>query len=234
MDLSGASTSAASAASTTRPATPMAGDQGPQIQNTPQISDKVTEALKSVRALAGRPNLTPPSVLIAALGFLVECANKASHPEADFFSKALQACRQFENHDDISNLCLKLLGSSEDKKISATIAEWQRNARKNEKTDEKVDSKGCNQMPIQKYIPSAKNPADPGSRKLTLQDSKLTERAWKLVEDRFGPHTVDLMALDSNAMIDSSLFKEIARSPQTAERVFDEVGDTTKLPSAFL
>ncbi|VDI53922.1 Hypothetical predicted protein [Mytilus galloprovincialis] len=106
----GASTSAASAASTTRPATPMAGDQGPQIQNTPgsiststktssdlegrlrkmensfdnlrnqQISDKVTEALKSVRALAGRPNLTPPSVLIAALGFLVECANKASHP----------------------------------------------------------------------------------------------------------------------------------------------------------
>ena len=32
MDLSGASTSAAS---TTRPATPMAGDQGPQIQNTP-------------------------------------------------------------------------------------------------------------------------------------------------------------------------------------------------------
>ncbi|CAG2199447.1 unnamed protein product [Mytilus edulis] len=31
-----------------------------------------------------------------------------------------------------------------------------------------------------------------------------------------------------------SIFKEIARSPQTAERVFDEVGDTTKLPSAFL
>lgn len=53
------------------------------------------------------------------------------------------------------------------------------------------------------YIPSAKNLADPGSRKLTLQDSKLTERAWKLVEDKFGPHTVDLMALDSNAMIDS-------------------------------
>ena len=143
MDISGALTSAASS---TRPATSMAGDQGPQIQNTPgsiststktssdlegrlrkmensfdnlrnqQISDKVTEALKSVRTLTGRPNLTPPSVLIAALGFLVECANKASHPEADFFSKALQACRQFENHDDISNLCLKLLGSSEDKK----------------------------------------------------------------------------------------------------------------------
>ena len=87
------------------------------------MTDKVTEALKSVRALAGRPKLTPPSVLIAALEFLVECANKASHPEADFFSKALQACRQFENHDDISNLCLKLFGSSEDKKISATIAE---------------------------------------------------------------------------------------------------------------
>lgn len=145
MDISGALTSAASS---TRPATSMAGDQGPQIQNTPgsiststktssdlegrlrkmknsfdnlkkqQISDKVTEALKSVRALAGRPNLTPPSVLIAALGFLVEGANKASNPEADFFSKALQACRQFENHDDISNLCLQLLGSLEDKDFS--------------------------------------------------------------------------------------------------------------------
>lgn len=53
------------------------------------------------------------------------------------------------------------------------------------------------------YIPSAKIPADPGSRKLTLQDSNLTETAWKLVEDRFGLHTVDSMALDSNAMIDS-------------------------------
>ncbi|XP_071150189.1 uncharacterized protein [Mytilus edulis] len=111
--------------------------------------DQVIEALKSVRALAGRPKLTPPSVLIAALEVLVECANKASHPEADFYSKALQACRQFENHDDISNLCLKLLGSSEDKNITANIAEWQKNARKNEKTDEKVESKGCNQMPIQ-------------------------------------------------------------------------------------
>ncbi|CAC5378568.1 unnamed protein product [Mytilus coruscus] len=96
--LGGVMTSAStSAAYTSTPATQMDGYQGPQTLNTPistsnstktssdlegrlwkmennsdnfknhQILDKVTEAFKSVRAN--------------------ECANKASHPVADFFSK---------------------------------------------------------------------------------------------------------------------------------------------------
>ena len=28
----------------------------------------------------------------------------------------------------------------------------------------------------------------------------LSEKAWSVVEEKFGPHSVDLMALDSNAM----------------------------------
>ena len=51
------------------------------------------------------------------------------------------------------------------------------------------------------YIPSESNPADKESRRLSLQDCTLSECSWKLVEENFGPHTVDLMALNSNAMV---------------------------------
>ena len=54
------------------------------------------------------------------------------------------------------------------------------------------------------YIPSKNNPADRPSRKLSLIDSRLSQLAWKKVESLHGPHTFDLMALDSNAMTDSS------------------------------
>jgi len=80
---------------------------------TQQITEKVSEVLKHVITLAGRPKLTSASVLISAMEVLVEYAHKAGHPDMEFYSKALQACRQFEGHDDIiCNLCLKLLGSS--------------------------------------------------------------------------------------------------------------------------
>lgn len=53
------------------------------------------------------------------------------------------------------------------------------------------------------FIPSLSNPADFCSRSLSTLDAKLSSDKWKLVEDRFGPHTSDLMALDSNAMLDN-------------------------------
>lgn len=109
-----------------------------------QDNEKVAEALKNVRAMAGRPKLTPASVLIAAMEVLVESALKANHPETDFYNKALQACKQFETHDDICGLCLKLLGSSEDKKISATIADWQKSCKRENREDLKPDGKVCN------------------------------------------------------------------------------------------
>lgn len=53
------------------------------------------------------------------------------------------------------------------------------------------------------YISTSQNPADFGSRTLNLQDCKLSLKTWELIQNRFGPHTVDLMALDSNVMCDS-------------------------------
>lgn len=53
------------------------------------------------------------------------------------------------------------------------------------------------------YIPSAVNPADPPSRKLSASDTCLSNAAWRLVEQVLGPHGVDLMSLDSNCMQNS-------------------------------
>lgn len=50
------------------------------------------------------------------------------------------------------------------------------------------------------YVPSKDNIADAPSRALSLGDSMLSARCWERVENAFGPHTVDLMALDSNTM----------------------------------
>lgn len=54
------------------------------------------------------------------------------------------------------------------------------------------------------YIPSSLNPADSESRRLSMQDCTLTTSAWKIVQEKFGPHSVDLMATDCNAMRDES------------------------------
>ena len=54
------------------------------------------------------------------------------------------------------------------------------------------------------YIPSAMNPADAPSRALSLADSRLSTTSWNVLQKHFGPHSFDLMALDSNCMCDSS------------------------------
>jgi hypothetical protein len=51
-------------------------------------------------------------------------------------------------------------------------------------------------------IPSGDNVADKPSRSLSLQDCQLSEASWRKIQSTFGPHSVDLMALDSNAMVD--------------------------------
>lgn len=51
------------------------------------------------------------------------------------------------------------------------------------------------------YVPSKDNPADEPSRSLSKTDSTLSPEIWKIIEHKFGPHSVDLMALDSNAML---------------------------------
>ena len=51
-----------------------------------------------------------------------------------------------------------------------------------------------------KYIKSKDNPADAPSRRISEADSRLTTYSWGKVQDWFGPHTFDLMSLDSNCM----------------------------------
>ena len=84
----------------------------------------VDEALATVRTLASRPKFTSPNILKAALENLVEIANKTNYKDATLFSKSLSICKKYEENDDFCGLVLKLFGSSEDKKISSTIADW--------------------------------------------------------------------------------------------------------------
>ena len=55
-----------------------------------------------------------------------------------------------------------------------------------------------------KYIPSALNPTDDLSRTLSDKDCMLAPDGWASLEALFGPHYVDLMALDVNAQRDVS------------------------------
>ena len=48
------------------------------------------------------------------------------------------------------------------------------------------------------YVPSKSNPADEPSRKHSDLDCMLSPEAWLCVERFFGPHSFDLMSLDSN------------------------------------
>lgn len=52
------------------------------------------------------------------------------------------------------------------------------------------------------YVASADNQADEMSRSRNIGDCALMNEAWKIVEETFGPHTVDGMALQSNAKTD--------------------------------
>ena len=52
------------------------------------------------------------------------------------------------------------------------------------------------------FVPSALNPADLPSRALSDTDCKLSPLAWKLVQQSYGPHTLDLLALASNIQCD--------------------------------
>ena len=54
------------------------------------------------------------------------------------------------------------------------------------------------------YLPTKENPADVPLRKLCGSDSMLSRSSWERVQNLFGPHTFDLMSLDSNVMASES------------------------------
>ena len=63
------------------------------------------------------------------------------------------------------------------------------------------------------YVPFRDNIADAPSYTCSELDCMLSEKAWKSVEHRFGPHSFDLMALDSNCRRDRSGLKLPYYSP---------------------
>ena len=77
---------------------------------------QVEEAIRQLNVLAGRPKLTSPAVIIAAVESLVDVATRTSHKDLEYYCKALQACRRFEGSPDLCSLCLRLFGSHEYKK----------------------------------------------------------------------------------------------------------------------
>ena len=54
------------------------------------------------------------------------------------------------------------------------------------------------------YVPSKYNPADEPSRKYSDLDLMLSLEAWLCLERLFGPHSFDLMSLDSNCQKDNN------------------------------
>ena len=52
------------------------------------------------------------------------------------------------------------------------------------------------------YVQSALNPADAPSRRISVQDSMISRQVWERIQNKWGPHTFDLMSLDSNVMCD--------------------------------
>ena len=63
-------------------------------------------------------------------------------------------------------------------------------------------SRDCNFSIHTYYVPSERNPADEPSRRCSDLDCTLSPDSWSLVERFFGPHSFDLMALDSNCQRD--------------------------------
>ena len=65
------------------------------------------------------------------------------------------------------------------------------------------------------YVPSSLNEADSLSRVLSDKHCKLAGEPWRTVENLFGPHTMDLMALNSNIQVghSGSLLPRFSPSP---------------------
>jgi hypothetical protein len=83
----------------------------------------VEEALRNVRVLAARPLLTANHVLIAAIEVLVDVALKHGDENVELYTRSLNAARGIESNVDLCSLCMKLFGTSQDKKIAKAMSE---------------------------------------------------------------------------------------------------------------
>ena len=63
-------------------------------------------------------------------------------------------------------------------------------------------SRDCNFSIHTFYVPPERNPADEPSRRYSDLDLTLIPESWSLLEHFFGPHSFDLIVLDSNCQRD--------------------------------
>ncbi|CAG2243374.1 unnamed protein product [Mytilus edulis] len=57
------------------------------------------------------------------------------------------------------------------------------------------------------YIHTSQNPSDYLSRVYSKSDASISKRTWIYIQQKFGPHSVDMFSLDSNAMLDNEGFE---------------------------
>lgn len=85
----------------------------------------------------------------------------------------------------------------------ALLGSWQSKGGSNTKINDVIKailrcSQEFNFSIDMQYVPLAENPADASSRRQSDLDCTLPRETWSRVQKIFGPHTVDLMSLDSN------------------------------------
>ncbi|XP_061163149.1 uncharacterized protein LOC133172302 [Saccostrea echinata] len=88
------------------------------------------------------------------------------------------------------------------------------------------------------YVPSAENVADAPSRTISYTDCMLHPKTWQSVDVMFGPHTVDLMATDTNVMMSNSgvPLKHFTKNPtpqSAGVNVFAQDLSSEKRPYVF-
>ena len=89
----------------------------------------------------------------------------------------------------------------------AVLQSWQRQGGKNKLLNDTPKelhetALASNSHLFFQFVPSRSNPADAPSRQLSDKDCILSEESWQHVERHFGPHSIDLMSLDSNTQVD--------------------------------
>ena len=89
-------------------------------------SGSVESALSTVRTLAGKSKGVPPANLLAAVEHLSDVATRVNHSEADFYRGALKEARQHDEASNFRHLIVRLLGSSVEKKIAASVDSWRK------------------------------------------------------------------------------------------------------------
>ena len=139
--------------------------------------------------------MTGEAVGLEVHDYFTDLAEPIHVKEAQAVLKTLQALQ-----DSLKDCRVDLLTDNQ-----ALIAAWQRQGSKSKTLNDILKSLFSITIRLNldlqmQYINTSINPADAPSRTLSSRDAMLSESCWQEIESNFGPHTCDLMALDSNAM----------------------------------